>query len=396
MASNQLSWCCIIISALFVVHMSVSASNTSCPTWFYFNNTTQQCECGKIGEIRCNPQTRTVEIPHGYCVTYSGQEGLYYGGDCPFTLIKNNTNRLFSELPGDPNLLNDAMCGPYNRNGLLCGRCINGYGPAVFSFDRKCADCSKHSTGYAIILYLSLKLIPITLFFMCVLFFRLDITAGPLLGYVSFCQLYWLNLQDELYIYEYIDLHVSEAGKILFKSSLTISELWILQYFRFVIPSLCLSTKLTSIHIEVLNLATAIYPIVIVVIICISMELYARNYRIIHILWKPISIPLKKLNITSVTGDAIIHTFATFILLSAFSLTYYVSAFYTKHNVHRSIDDSLYKYVLYYDPTITWLSRSHIAYGITGIVFFISSNLHAFPATVCVSYKNLWTSITIY
>ena len=278
---------------------------------------------------------------------------------------------MFSELPGDPDLLNDAMCGPYNRNGLLCGRCIDGYGPAVSSFDRKCADCSEHSTGYAIILYLSLKLIPITLFFMCVLFFRLDITAGPLLGYVSFCQLYLFTLQNELYIYEYINLHVSEAGKILFKSSLTISELWILQYFRFVIPSLCLSTTFTSIHIEVLNLATAIYPLVIVVTICIFMELHAQNYRIICILWKPISILLKKLNITSVTSDAIIHTFATFILLSAFSLNYNVSAFYTKHNVRRSTDDSLYKYVLYYDPTITWLSRRHIVYGTTGLVLFI-------------------------
>ena len=92
-----------------------------------------------------------------------------------------------------------------------------------------------------------------------------------------------------------------------------------LQYFRFVIPPLCLSTKLTSIHIELFGLATAIYPIILVVITCILMELHARNYRIIHILWKPISIPLKKLNITSVTSDALIHTFATFILLSAFS-----------------------------------------------------------------------------
>ena len=262
----------------------------------------------------CNQQEKTVEIVHGYCVTYSGQEGLFYAGPCPFTPTKNSINRRFSELPGDPDLLNDAMCGPYNRNGLLCGRCIDGYGPAVFSFDWKCADCSEHSTGYAIVLYLSLKLIPITLFFMCVLFFRLDITAGPLLGYVLFCQVYLITLKEDLFIYEYINLHVSEAGKILFKSSLTISELWIL---KFVIPSLCLSTKLTSIHIEVLFLPTAIYPIVIVITTCISMELHARNYRIIHILWKPISIPLKKLNITSVTSDAIIHTFATFILLSA-------------------------------------------------------------------------------
>ena len=372
MASNQPFWYCIIISALFVVHVSVSASNTSCPTWFYFNNTTQQCECGKIsGPLVCNQQVKTVEIKHGYCVTYSGQEGLFYAGYCPFTPTKNSINRVFSELPGDPNLLNDAMCGPYNRSGLLCGRCIDGYGPAVFSFDRKCADCSEHSTAYAIIFYLSLKLIPITLFFMCVLFFRLDITAGPLLGYVFLCQVYLVALQDDLYIYEYINLHVSEAGEILFKSSLTVSELWILQYFRFVIPSLCLSTTLTSIHIQLLHLATALYPIVIVITTCIFMELHARNYRIICILWKPISSLLKKLNITSVTSDAIIHTFATFIFLSASFLTYTLGTFIIRQNVYRSTDGSLYKFVLYHDPTITWLSRRHIAYATTATVIFI-------------------------
>ena len=213
------------IASVFVVHVlfftSVAATNTSCPTYFYFNNTTQQCECGKgLRGIQCNQQEKKVEVELGTCVTYAGQEGLYYFGRCPFIPTRNNTNRMFSELPSNHSLLNDAMCGPYNREGLLCGRCIDGYGPAVFSFDRKCADCSEQSTGYAIILYLSLKFIPITLFFMCVLFFRFNITAGPLLGYVIFCQLNIVTLRGDLYIYEYIISHVSEAGKILFKSSL--------------------------------------------------------------------------------------------------------------------------------------------------------------------------------
>ena len=52
------------------------------------------------------------------------------------------------------------MCGPYNRKGLLCGECIDGYGPGVYTLDSKCADCSKFST---ICLYLLVDIIPITL-----------------------------------------------------------------------------------------------------------------------------------------------------------------------------------------------------------------------------------------
>ena len=96
----------------------------------------------------------TAEIIDGFCATSTEQEGLYYAGFCPLRHIENNTDRMYSELPSDPNLLNDTMCGPYNRKGLLCGRCIDGYGPAVYSFNKKCADCSQISTGSAISLYL--------------------------------------------------------------------------------------------------------------------------------------------------------------------------------------------------------------------------------------------------
>ena len=397
MASTWLTW-----YFMFVVHMylsSVAASNTSCPTWFYFNDTTQQCECGnQVRGIQCNQQEEKVEIRHGHCVMYSGQNGLYYAGLCPFVPTKNNTSRMSSVLPTDPDLLNDAMCGPYNREGLLCGRCIDGYGPAVFSFDRKCADCSEHSTGYAITLYLSLKFIPITLFFMCVLIFRINITSGLLLGYVIFCQLNNIYLQSELYLYEYINSLVSKPTKSLFLSSLTLSDLWIMQYFRFVVPPLCLSTQLTSIHIQLLPLATDIYPVVLVFITCILMELHARNYRIIHVLWKPISIPLKKLNIQSVSSGAIIHTLATFLLLSAFSLSYTLYNLCVKSSVHRSTNGTIYKTVLYYDSTITWFSSNHIPYIATALsvaifLLFIPSLLLCVYPTRIYGYLSQYISI---
>ena len=123
MAVTQPFW--YYINAIFVAHAyfisSVAASNTSCPTWFYFNSTSQQCECGKnFGGIQCNQKEKKVEIKYGTCVTYAGQEGLYYSGGCPYIPTRNNTNRMFSELPRNHSLLNDAMCGHYNREGLLC------------------------------------------------------------------------------------------------------------------------------------------------------------------------------------------------------------------------------------------------------------------------------------
>ena len=243
---------------------------------------------------------------------------------------------MYSELPSDPDLLDEVMCGPYNRKGFLCGECIDGYGPAVYSINMKCANCSKLSTVYAVSLYLCLEFIPITVFFICVLIFRLNITAGPLLMYALFCQLYTYELIKEQYMYEYTLSHVSTPLQMLLYFSMVLSGLWIPQFFKFVIPPFCISEKLTNIHIQMLSLVTSIYPIILVIITCILMELHARNCRIIHMIWKPFSIVLNKINITAVTRDAVIHAFATFILLSASTLTYTVSSIFSTNYIRRS------------------------------------------------------------
>ena len=143
-------WYCIFT----MVHVSsVTAGNTSCPLCYYYNDT-QQCERQKV-----------LEFSDGMCRTYSGQNDLHYTGGCLYSPRGKRIDRMHSELPCVPDQLNSMICGPYNRKGLLCGRCIDGYGPPVYSYDLKCADCSKLSTGYAVTLYLLLDLIPVVLFF---------------------------------------------------------------------------------------------------------------------------------------------------------------------------------------------------------------------------------------
>ena len=59
----------------------------------------------------------------------------------------------------------------YNRRGLLCGECKDGYGPAVYSFDMTCANCSSLWSRYAISLCLFLQFVPTTLIFLCLVAF---------------------------------------------------------------------------------------------------------------------------------------------------------------------------------------------------------------------------------
>ena len=366
------TWC--RVSVILTLYM-YSTTADGCPTWFYYSNTTghAECECGQLfsGKIQCNKQEKMVEIRAGFCASRADiEDGLYYAGDCLFGHTSNMTNRVFSELPTNPDQLNEAMCGPYNRRGLLCGRCIDGYGPAVYSLDRRCVNCSSLSVVSAISLYLFLEFFPITVFFLIVVLFRLNITGGPMLGYVLFCQWVMTYLQEYPYLYEYILSRTSPPLQVLFYITLALCDFWTLQVFRF--HPFCISEKLTGIHVHMLSLLTPVYPVLLVVITCIVMELHARDCKLTRFIWKPFATCLAKFNIAVATGSSVIHAFATFILLSASTVINNGSSILLGFHVYRSTNGTVYKKVLYVDPTIVPYSQKHIPYMLTAIVLFIS------------------------
>ena len=106
--ASRATWCC----ATLIVCMYFTFAS-SCPTFFYYSNTSHHCECGVSGGVQCNQQERKAEVDLYRCVTTAEQEGQYYVGQCPFAhTAMNHTNRHSSELPSDPDQLNDVMCGP--------------------------------------------------------------------------------------------------------------------------------------------------------------------------------------------------------------------------------------------------------------------------------------------
>ena len=207
-------WClCFFIVGINVC--LVFADNSSSPTWYYFHNATKQCRCGHF--------LHTAVIFEGYCATTGGggEEGKYYIGTCPYSHTENATDRLHTVMP-DPDVLEDVMCGPYNRKGLLCGECKDGYGPILHQYDVKCVKCSKHSLGYATMIYIALKVIPTTLVFICMILFHLDFTSGPFFGYFIFWQLAGIFISK--YIYFCIQVHTE---------TLVISTCWIFECYYY-------------------------------------------------------------------------------------------------------------------------------------------------------------------
>ena len=121
--------------------------------WLCFN-TSEEYNCCQIHEISCHESG--PQLPFGYCATYSENNSTksLSIANCPYLQHKyyNVTTPDYITLPVSLNELNDYMCGPLNRKGLLCSECEDGFGYSLSSFTYKCVNCT--NTWYHIPVYL--------------------------------------------------------------------------------------------------------------------------------------------------------------------------------------------------------------------------------------------------
>lgn len=144
-----------------------------CSPWFFYNTVTKHCECyhspSSDSIVSCTEQGALLK--YGFCMTHEKGWGTFVS-QCQYFEVKGHNvseNPGFITLPDNVSELNEYMCGPMNRNGLVCSKCVENFGPSFTFFGYSCSDCT--NAWYSIPLYLVLEFVPITLFYLIVLFF---------------------------------------------------------------------------------------------------------------------------------------------------------------------------------------------------------------------------------
>ncbi len=273
-----------------------------------------------------------VNVKIGYCVTCNVNNCEISIGICRFFLevnVHNQSNITFNDVKQEYEIsasscqeLNDAVCAPFNREGFFCSKCKPGYGPPMYSTNLKCEKChdDKHS-GWLWLLYLLLELVPLTVFYFLVIIFNIRATAPPFTAFIFFCQLFGIIFQVNPYFKFSVDAY---SNNVFFSIVSIVLNIWNLDIFRYIIPSFCVSTKLTDLHILLLEYTSALYPLFLVVITYVGIELHGRNLRIIIIVWKPFHKCFAHLRRSVDSRSSVIAAFSTFLSLS-FSRILYIT-----------------------------------------------------------------------
>ena len=338
---------------------------TECPTWYILQD--GKCVCGG-GDINCIVDEQvTLHLLH--CMTYTNHQVLL--GNCPYSM-DSAMNGDYTPLPKNVSELNEFMCGGRNRTGLLCSQCRDNLTLAALSYTRECIECSDAYVRKGIVLFLVLAFIPTTAFFLIVMVCSVNIFSGPMIAVVTILQvnLADLNRGPPIFIVNPAnDLHIVAVLVTIFFG------IWNLDFLRFVIPPFCISKSLTSLQAQLLEYAIAIYPLLVIIITYICVELHDQGNCLIVKLGKPFRTLfrlkcLKYLNIRY----SLITTFATFFLL-AYTRIFFISSGILHYNPVTNVTGNTVKTVLYMDASVEYGSTTHIPYVVLAICMFVIFNL---------------------
>ena len=359
----------LVFSLLLV--MGVSSGAGQCPTWFK-ETENGSCECGHdLGAvIRCDKNTKKVSIRAGYCMTYDSSSEELLVGFANYYGYMGGRDRAYSVVPTIITTLNDTMCTKYGKRGFLCGECIDPLGVPINSLFNECVKCKEL---YAVGMYLLLVIIPITIFFILVVMFRFNFTSGPFLGYIIFCQLLVLFIRKRLSVYQFgleeMDVHGQTVANIL----LSLSGIWLysMSVFRWISP-LCLHKSMTNIQVVCLDYIFVVYPLFLLIITYVCIELHARDFRLVVYLWKPFHKCFAKVRRNWSTSDSIIHAYATFFFLSFLSLVTISFDVLWATDVY-SINGTITRTVVIMDTKMERFSPQHLQYVVPTmtILFFL-------------------------
>ncbi len=245
-------------------------SQDNCPLWFQYNETLHSCQCPQ-DILTCKGQN--VIVKSDYISTYDNNRKItlsQLASDCKLRLFNETTIPPgYVLLPRNLSRLNEYMCGPLNRKGYLCGECVQGHGLAinVMRCANKCYDCSGRSTVNHLMLYLIIEFVPLTLFYLCILIFRVSFTSAPMTCFLFYSQMIVIvlhNLWEEELL---LTVFYTESGKLRSMSKLIlvlygIFNLDSLYYNAF--PPFCISTHLNPIHRNLLGYTSAFYPLLLI------------------------------------------------------------------------------------------------------------------------------------
>ena len=387
--------CSMIILTLLLV--SVASSQQQCPPWFIPVNTStgESCLCDEVkwnktrfeyNSILCTPEGK-LNVYAGYCLSYNGSDNSLVAGACPFSLYKNFS---FLTVPENMSKLEDEMCAPFHRRGLLCGECVDQQqrGPAI----SRAMPCRVCNVKLGWIKYLAMHIVPSTLLFFLIMVFNVQFSKSPMNAFVFVCQAISNIPYYDPQLYSLLNFKSHKGYSYTVNMLTRVLRIFYGFFnldFHYLYPNvhqICISPSMKGIHILLLKYFEAVNPLILILIVYLCILLYNNNFKPFVFAWYKLkSLPFLKHYLNNCLSKPITTAFISFIIL-AYSKIMFVSVNILIPNTVLVIKGTTAEvhWSLYFDPTIAYFEKEHIPYAILALLMLCIFVI--FPLLILVLY----------
>ena len=348
---------------------AVNVQSSCNTTWSFCDNGTCICAAVPMEVLRCDTR-KNSSILSCNCITFDEARGVTEIGSCIYNCGSRckhcNVFTRYTAIPLEAAELNERMCGVrFNRNGTLCGKCKDGYYSLAYSYNTSCVQCpgEKHNWWTFVLA----AFLPLTIFYFVVVFFEVNITSSYFHGYVFYSQIFSMPTIIRML---YGDLNQPQDETAL-KWIVSLYGIWNLDFFRSANLNICLGTG--TLETLALDLIVGVYPLLLMVLTYMLVELHDRRFRLVVIAWKPFRMLFGLFRRNWEIRTSLVDAFATFLLLSNVKFQSVCFDLLVPVVVHQlySSGERNYTVRLYYDATVPYFGSRHLPYAVIAIMFFL-------------------------
>ena len=268
------------------------------------------------------------------------------------------------------------MCTEMDREGQLCGRCINGFTPPVYSYNWHCINCSL-SDGHIkqTAKYITIAFLPLTVFFIIVTTLHISATSPSISTFILISQLITAPIILRTYIHKLVYNNKYTAANNIAFFTISLYGFWNLDFFRSLYLPFCLHPSINTLQLLALEYTIAAYPLFLIMITYALVEMHDRSFNFVIWLWKPFRRCFIRFRRHWDVKTYLIDAFGTFLLLSYVKFLSASFDLLTPVHLYNAHGETTNETYLYYDATIQYFSRQHLPYAILAIMVLILFNV---------------------
>ena len=307
--------------------------------------------------ISCSPSSYEALIGSGKWAGYISFDGTmhFVTPRCSISLCSYPRNHLKNGkhyLPLNRSELNDYVCSAH-RHGTLCGSCKTDYTTYFHSPTFKCGDTNNCSSG--IVFYLLSEILPVTVIFLFITLFDVNLTSGALYSFIFYAQI--LNNQFNN-VYPVIVRENKGFLLYTFEFLKMVYGIFDFDVFENDSISFCVMPKATVLDMLILKYVSTFYAffLIIATIVVLKLNSFYTCIKFCH-----------KCGRRNIRGS-VINGLTAFLVLSYYRCLIITIKILFPSYISIANHES---YVPFYNGNLSFMKDTHLMYAIPALLCFV-------------------------